>query len=34
VQWRTERLHRKVRLALQAADKRLDTILSFSGRPE
>jgi preprotein translocase subunit SecA len=34
VQWRTERLHRKVRLTLQAADKRLDTILSFSGRPE
>jgi preprotein translocase subunit SecA len=34
VQWRTERLHRQIRLALQAADKRLDTILSFSGRPE
>jgi len=34
VQWRTERLHRQARLALQAADKRLDTILSFSGRPE
>ena len=34
VQWRTERLHRQVRKALQEADKRLDTLLSFSGRPE
>ncbi len=33
-QWRTERQHRQMRLALRAADHRLDTILSFSGRPE
>ncbi len=34
VQWRSERLQRGVRRALYEADKRLDTILSFTGRPE